>query len=124
MPNREVLIAAVFNAETFKDFLCYLLEHTEGRIFLILDNIRYHKAKDLKEFFFKNRDCLTRVFLPPYSPYLNLIERIWRITRRQVTHNRYFESIDELEAALSSHFAKWEEPNDTLRVLCAKIYIT
>jgi transposase len=62
-----------------------------------------------------------RVFLPSYSPELNPIERVWRITRRQITHNRYFESVKELEVALISHFAKWKEPNDTLKVLCAKI---
>lgn len=113
--------APVFNADTFGNFLYYLLEHTEGKIHLILDNIRYHRAKDLKEFFFKNRDRLVLVFLPPYSPDLNPIERVWRIARRQITHNRYFESVEELEMALTSHFAKWKEPNHALKVLCAKI---
>jgi hypothetical protein len=40
--------APVFNADTFGNFLHYLLEHTEGKIYLILDNVRYHRAKDLK----------------------------------------------------------------------------
>lgn len=113
--------APVFNADTFGDFLHYLLEHTEGKIHLILDNARYHRARDLKEFFFGNRHRLIRVFLPPYSPELNPIDRVWRITRRQITHNRYFGSVKALEMDLTSHFAKWEEPNNTLKVLCAKI---
>ena len=110
-----------FNAETFGGFLSYLLQHTQGKIHLILDNVRWHEAQDLSDFFIANRDRLVRVFLPPYSPELNPIERVWRITRRQVTHNRYFQSNEELETALTSHFAKWEQPNNVLRALCAAI---
>lgn len=113
--------APLFNAETFGEFLEYLLQHTSGKIFLILDNARYHRAKDLQEFFTDNRRRLVRVFLPPYSPELNPIERIWRITRRKITHDRYFESVQELHTALSDQFLKWETPNQTLKVLCAKI---
>jgi len=113
--------ASTFNAETFGDFLHYLLQHTEGKIHLILDNVSWHKARDLRDFFIQNQDRLVRVFLPPYSPELNPIERVWRITRRQVTHNRYFESTKELEVALTSRFAQWEEPNSVLKILCANI---
>ena len=74
-----------------------------------------------KGFFSDNQDRLVRVFLPSYSPELNPIERVWRITRRTVTHNRYFTSMKELEKDLVSYFAKWEQPNKTLQVLCVDI---
>lgn len=110
-----------FNADTFRNFLHYLLQHTQGKIHLILDKVSYHRAQDLKEFLKQNQHRLVLIFLPPYSPDLNPIERVWRITRRQKTHNRYFESIEKLEETLTSHFLKWEQPNDTLCVLCANI---
>lgn len=113
--------SSTFNADTFGDFLHHLLQHTRGKIFLILDNARWHRARDLKAFFIKNQNRLVRTFLPPYSPELNPIERVWRITRRQITHNRYFESIENLKIALTLHFAKWEQPNNALKVLCANI---
>lgn len=113
--------APAFNSDTFGDFLYYLLQHTEGKLFLILDNASWHRAQDLKKFFFENRHRLVRVFLPPYSPELNPIERVWRITRRRITHNRYFESIEDLEAALIPCFSKWEQSNNALKVLCANI---
>ena len=113
--------ASVFNAESFGDFLQYFLQCTEGKVFLILDNATWHRARDLKGFFSDNQDRLVRVFLPPYSPELNPIERVWRITRRIVTHNRYFASVKELETDLVSYFAKWKQANRTLRVLCANI---
>jgi transposase len=58
---------------------------------------------------------------PPYSPELNPIERVWRVARRTVTHNRYFLSIEELRSALISQFAIWNQPNNILKVLCANI---
>lgn len=113
--------APTFNAQTFGHFLGYLLERAHGKLYVILDNASWHKAQELKEFFTQNQHRLARIFLPAYSPELNPIERVWRITRRQVTHNRYFESTDQLRTALTSCFARWEQPNSTLRVLCANI---
>lgn len=112
---------ATFNAETFHNFLCRLLRSTRKHILLILDNVSYHKARDLKPFFAKNQDRLQRAFLPPYSPELNPIERVWRITRRKVTHNRYFPNIEYLTGSLVGQFARWECPNEILRALCSSI---
>ena len=113
--------APTFNSETFGDFIRYLLESTQEKVYLIMDNARWHRAKDLKDLFESNQDRLIRIFLPPYSPELNPVERVWRITRRQVTHNRYFPSIAELRIASVSQFTRWELPNQTLKVLCANI---
>jgi transposase len=113
--------ASTFNAETFGDFIRHLLHHTQEKLYLILDNASWHKARDLKDLFIRHRDRLERIFLPPYSPELNPIERVWRITRRQITHNRYFESNEALRTALLSQFARWEQPNTALRALCATI---
>ncbi len=110
-----------FNGETFGDFLSYLLQNTSGQIYLILDNAPWHRARHLKDFFFHYRNRLVRVYLPSYSPELNPVERVWRITRRQVTHNRYFPCKDELRRALNSQFAQWEHPNHALQALCAHI---
>ena len=113
--------ASTFNAETFGDFIRHLLHPTQEKLYLILDNASWHKARDLKDLFIRHRDRLERIFLPPYSPELNPIERVWRITRRQITHNRYFESNEALRTALLSQFARWEQPNTALRALCATI---
>ena len=113
--------APTFSAETFGDFIHYLLQCTQGKIYLILDNARWHKARALKELFYLNRNRIVRIFLPPYSPELNPVERVWRITRRQVTHNRYFQSNEDLKASLKSGFIPWGQPNSILKVLCANI---
>jgi hypothetical protein len=50
--------APTFSAQTFGDFIRYLLQSTQDKIYLILDNARWHRAKDLKEFFEANRQRL------------------------------------------------------------------
>jgi len=113
--------APTFNAQTFGDFIRYLLQSTQGKIYLILDNARWHRSRDLKPFFEANRNHIVLLFLPAYSPELNPIERVWRVTRRMVTHNRYFSSLEELRSALISQFALWNQPNNVFKVLCANI---
>jgi len=58
-------------------------------------------------------------YLPAYSPELNPIERVWKLTRRRCLHNRYFAHLDDVIQAVESEFAAWIKPNNTLRRLCA-----
>lgn len=116
-------VAEKFDAITFESFLKKLLKHrAKGkRMMLIIDNARYHHAKLLKPLLHKHRRALKLLFLPPYSPNLNPIERVWKLTRRLCTHNRYFASLDELKVALSKQMKSWSVPNETLRRLCCVI---
>jgi len=58
-------------------------------------------------------------FLPPYSPELNPIERVWKLTRRLCLHHRYFGFLDTVIDAVESQFRDWAQSNGTLRHLCA-----
>jgi transposase len=110
-----------FNAMTFQSFLENLLKHggSRGRlIVIILDNARYHHATLLKPFLQKYRKRLKLEFLPPYSPELNPIERVWKLTRRLCTHNEYFPNLTALQEAVSGRLSMWEKPNEVLRKLC------
>jgi transposase len=112
-----------FNAMTFQGFLEKMLSYRLGdrRLVVILDNAKYHHAKILKPFLRRHRKQLKLEFLPAYSPELNPIERVWKLTRRLCTHNRYFSQLADLLDAVSGQLALWKEPNDTLRKLCCII---
>jgi transposase len=71
-------------------------------IYVILDNARYHYSKSVKEFIQNSK--LKLVFLPSYSPNLNLIERLWKFFKKKVLYNRYHENIDEFRCASISFF--------------------
>ncbi len=51
-------------------------------------------------------------FLPQYSPELNPIELVWKLTRRRCLHNRYFENLQDVISAVESEFATWTTRND------------
>lgn len=111
-----------FNAETFWRFLKQLRissSHAGRKVVVIIDNARYHHARLHKDYREKCADRFQLEFLPPYSPELNPIERVWKLTRRCCTHNVYFPSINSLTAAIEAKFDEWSIRNNTLRKLCA-----
>jgi transposase len=114
------MMCAVFNAETFQAFLKRLLRHQSRsrRMLLVLDNARYHHAVLLAPFLRCHARRLRLLFLPPYSPQLAPIERVWKLTRRLATHNRYFATLPELLLAVDACFDRWLRPNRVLRRLC------
>jgi transposase len=57
-------------------------------------------------------------FLPPYSPELNSIERVWKLLRRLCLHNQYFETLDDLVYSVSHQVDLWACPNPILDKLC------
>jgi transposase len=110
-----------FNAVSFKNFLEKIIRNatTEKKILLVLDNARFHHAKMNKGYLKSVKNKLELFFLPAYSPELNPIESFWKITRRNVTHNRYFESLDEERNRLKKFFRKFRKPNKHLMRLSA-----
>lgn len=89
-----------FQWETYLAFLEQVLVpafYRRGhRVFLIQDNASYHKKAETYEWFAQNRRYVEVFQLPPYWPELNATERLWNYTRKQATHNRYFEDPKEL----------------------------
>ena len=91
---------------------------------LVMDNAPWHKKtmrlvdKEAVPEYEDIRNSVVFVKLPPYSPDLNPIEQVWRITRRENTHNVFFPSLSLLEEKVDSAFGAWAIPNDQLRSLC------
>jgi transposase len=42
--------------------------------------------------------------VPPYSPELNAIEGVWKVTKKTTTHNRFYRTVEERDAALADRF--------------------
>lgn len=110
-----------FDAMTFWAFLQHLLRHRRRgrRLVVVVDNARWHHARLLQPWLRAHRHVLRLDFLPPYSPDLNPAERVWKLTRKLCTHNRYFPTLEELVEAVFEHFELWQNPNESLRRLCA-----
>ena len=111
--------------ESFRHFLQTYPIADGKRAYLILDNAPWHnkavrlvQTEALPEYQ-DIRDKMILIFLPPYSPDLNPAEQVWRITRREVTHNTYFANAQVLEDTLDPYFAALRCPNEKLASLCA-----
>ncbi|MCD8155076.1 MAG: IS630 family transposase [Clostridiales bacterium] len=79
--------------ESIREFIGSFCPKDGQKVYLFMDNAPWHKkAKRLIESedeYSDIRKAVNIVSLPPYSPDLNPIEQVWRITRREKTHNRY-----------------------------------
>ncbi len=111
-----------FNGETFWSFLKKLRKascHSGKKVVVISDNARYHHARLHKKY---RENCACRFvldFLPPYSPDLNPIERVWKLTRRRSTHNVYFSTLGSIADAVENQFSEWTHGSNILKKLCA-----
>lgn len=73
-------------------------------IYLILDNAGYYKGEKIREYLKTSRIKL--MFLPPYAPNLNLIERLWKFFKKTVLYNRYYATFQEFKVASMEFFKK------------------
>lgn len=76
-------------------------------LFVVADNASAHTTSKVTSFCQEHGHQLELVFLPTYSPHLNLIERLWRVMRYQVTKNQFFDSLDLLAKAVVHWFEKY-----------------
>ena len=74
--------------------LLILDKQKEGNICIILDNARYYHSLIVKEFL-KEHPRIVLKFLPPYSPNLNIIERLWKILKQKVVYNKFYLRFDD-----------------------------
>src|SRR3954451_19193500 len=87
------------NAES----VCSLLRSVAGAavglpITLVLDNARYQKCAVVQALATSLK--IELLYLPSYSPNLNLIERLWRFIRLEALNSTYHEKFEDFRAAI------------------------
>ena len=87
----------------------------KGMINIILDNAGYNRSYEVKEAASKLKIKL--IYLPPYCPNLNLIERLWKYFKKKVTKNRYYPTFEEFYCSVTLFFKDLENRMDDLRQL-------
>ncbi len=110
------------DAEHFKLFLESLLAAQRAwgvkKTVIVLDNARIHKAKLLKVFLEEHKDEMRLFFLPPYAPELNVIERVWKQMRREVTKHYCADTVEERTAQYIEWASPLQRPNEKLKSIC------
>ena len=105
------------NGEQFINLLRVLRErHPETKRFILyLDNAAYF-SKPIVKAWLKRHPGFELKFLPPYSPNLNLIERLWKLLRKEAFCRSYdsFEAMQRGVSAVLDHLEKYHPQLDTL----------
>lgn len=82
-------------------------------VHVFCDNARYYKNKEVTNFLTTSK--IKMHFLPPYSPNLNPIERLWKFMNEHVLYNRYYEKFNDFKNAVFGFLEGLSEPQESLR---------
>ena len=99
------------NSALFTDYLGYLIEDVEDRIFLIVDRAPYHTSQETALWLMDHKDRIELFFLPSYSPDLNPDEWVWK----NVKHDHIYRVVPQhpghlFEIASQALRALWRTP--------------
>lgn len=113
------LLAPHVNTETMNVFLTMTAKELgpKDQAILVMDQAGWHKSRGLKI-----PENITVLLLPPYSPELNPVERLWAYLRSHYLANRVYDDSDHL---LDAGADAWQQLTpELLRSLCACPYLS
>lgn len=119
-PDDHTLISIEETESCDAELVCQLLRKIRkanpGKwLLLVLDNARYQRATRVQAL--AKQLHIRLLFLPPYSPNLNLIERFWKFLRKKITRNTYYATFAEFQAAIQGLLANLTTYTEELATL-------
>ena len=104
------------NKGTAIEMLFDLREHQPtGKIYAIVDNASYYDNSLFREY--SKKLGITLLYLPPYSPNLNLIERLWLFFLKKQIYNKYYKTFNEFEKSIKQFFKNIKKHKKELTTL-------
>ena len=82
--TRFMIYDGAMNQQLLINFMRRLIKDVDRKVFLILDNLRVHHGKKVKEWLEKNKEKIEVFYLPPYSPELNPDEYLNNVLKQDV----------------------------------------
>lgn len=107
--NCDKEMIKIFLEEIRKDY------PDSDKIYIFLDNARYSRNYDVYEH--AERLNIELMFLPPYSPNLNLIERLWKFLKKKLRKNKYYKTFKKFKKAIYEFFKNFEKYKPELKKL-------
>jgi transposase len=106
----------------FLGFLGRVLKlYPTGRTVMVLDNSKVHHAILLQDFLEAN-PRLTLMFLPPYSPKLNIIEGLWGWLKDTCVNNVFFSKFYQIRLAVRKFVSMVNsDPSQVIDRLCVRL---
>ena len=105
------------NAQSTVALFDKLQQHQpKGQINVIADNAKYYRSKVVTEYL-KTNTRVKLIFLPSYSPNLNLIERLWKFYKKKVLYDEYYEKFEVFKKNTMDFFENIKTHEEELRTL-------
>ena len=76
-------------------------------MYVVCSNARYYRNKALTAWL--AGQCLVQVFLPPYSPNLNLMERLWKFLRQKIINTAFYRIKGQFKTTVLDFFDRLPE---------------
>lgn len=107
------LLLPYVNTECLNLFLEEMSKHLKGKeIILVLDGAGWHKSSMLKV-----PRNIEIVYLPPYSPELNPVERLWHYIKANTIKNKVYENLSSLEEVVCQFLTNLSP--STIKSICS-----
>jgi transposase len=105
------------NAQTTKALYQKIIDANPNKknIYIISDNARYYRNKELMAWI--ENTPIKPIFLPPYSPNLNVIERLWKFMRKKIINTKFYRTKEEFRQAILIFFKNINQYKDELSSL-------
>ncbi len=117
--NMESVVhyANTLNAQTTMELFDKIQEAypDKKKIHLVVDNARYYKNKELQAYLRKRKCRIKILWLPPYSPNLNFIERLWHFMKKYIIGIKRRDSFKEFETDIRNFFDNFKDYEQQLR---------
>ena len=87
------------NAESVGELLLKIHQHRNcDKVTIVLDNARYQTCKAVADV--AKELNINLLFLPPYSPNLNIIERLWKFVKKHALNSQYHPTFGDFKQAI------------------------
>ena len=115
--NEFSLILPKLNTQCMNIFLDKFASETkEENATIVMDGAPWHKSKDLIV-----PNNIKILLLPPYSPELNPVERLWEYIKNKLIKNKIYNSLEQLHNSVSTFIAGLTA--DTVKSICSANYL-
>ncbi len=110
------------HGEAFATFLAQLAQvWPDDQLVLVMDNVSYHRSPVVREWWAAQAGRVTPLWLPVYTPNLNLMERVWRFLKQKLAGHRFWNDVEGLETTaatlldrIEAHFHAKQPPSISL----------
>lgn len=112
---RWMIIDGNFGADRLLEFFEALIKETGKKVFLILDNLRAHHSKLVKEWLAERKDRIEVFYLPSYAPELNPDERLNADLKHEIRKRVPVRTKGKLKAAAEEHMSTIEKSPERIQ---------